>query len=138
VYFAMYDRNARMVFIGHHKKSGLWLFTGGHVEKNELPDHAVTREIREELGVSIPRRRISPRHLLTITTINNPEKVICRKHYDIWHFIDVDRVAFRPSVTRMKKEFRSFGWKTFKQARALTTDTNTPIALRYIKTYLLS
>jgi ADP-ribose pyrophosphatase YjhB (NUDIX family) len=35
-----------------HKKLGVWLPPGGHVEENELPDHAVIREIREETGVT--------------------------------------------------------------------------------------
>ena len=34
-YFAAYDPNAKEVFIGHHKKSGLWLFNGGHIDKDE-------------------------------------------------------------------------------------------------------
>ncbi len=35
IYFAAYDPVAKQVFIGSHKKSGLWLFNGGHIEKGE-------------------------------------------------------------------------------------------------------
>lgn len=29
VYFVAYDPEVKQIFIGHHKKSGLWLFNGG-------------------------------------------------------------------------------------------------------------
>ncbi|MGL4611178.1 MAG: NUDIX hydrolase [Trueperaceae bacterium] len=36
-----------------HKKLGLWLPCGGHIESNELPDDAARREVLEESGVDI-------------------------------------------------------------------------------------
>ncbi len=39
----------RMLLI-HHRKLGLWLPPGGHLEANELPHHAALREVREETG----------------------------------------------------------------------------------------
>jgi len=34
-----------------HKKLGVWLPPGGHIDENELPCEAVLREIHEETGV---------------------------------------------------------------------------------------
>lgn len=34
-----------------HKKLGMWLPPGGHIDENELPDEAVVREILEETGL---------------------------------------------------------------------------------------
>lgn len=36
-----------------HKKLGLWLPCGGHIEPNELPDDAAVREVLEESGVKV-------------------------------------------------------------------------------------
>jgi 8-oxo-dGTP pyrophosphatase MutT (NUDIX family) len=56
-----------------HKKLGLWLPCGGHIDPHELPDDAAKREVFEESGVEIeligetaldihePRQLIRPR-----------------------------------------------------------------------------
>ena len=56
-----------------HKKLGMWLPCGGHIEKDELPDEAAVREVLEESGVDIvllgekalnvnyPRQLVRPR-----------------------------------------------------------------------------
>ncbi len=36
-----------------HKKLGLWLPCGGHIDPHELPDDAAKREVLEESGVEI-------------------------------------------------------------------------------------
>jgi 8-oxo-dGTP pyrophosphatase MutT (NUDIX family) len=37
----------------NHRKLGLWLPCGGHIEAHELPDDAAVREVFEESGVKI-------------------------------------------------------------------------------------
>ncbi|MFK3980812.1 NUDIX hydrolase [Micromonospora sp. NPDC050397] len=41
------------VLLVHHRKSGLWLYPGGHVDPNEDPAEAAVREAREETGVEV-------------------------------------------------------------------------------------
>lgn len=41
------------VLLVKHKKLGIWLAPGGHVEKNELPHSAAEREFWEETGVKV-------------------------------------------------------------------------------------
>lgn len=36
-----------------HKKLGLWLPPGGHIDEGELPEDAALREIREETGLEV-------------------------------------------------------------------------------------
>ena len=37
----------------HHGKLNLWLPVGGHIEKDEVPDDALIREIKEETNLDI-------------------------------------------------------------------------------------
>jgi len=41
------------VLLHKHRKLGLWLPPGGHVERNEVPDDAAVREVLEETGVAV-------------------------------------------------------------------------------------
>ena len=41
------------VLLIHHKKLNIWLPVGGHIEKDETPDEALLREIKEETGLNI-------------------------------------------------------------------------------------
>ena len=41
------------VVLHRHRKLGLWLPPGGHIEPNELPDEAARREVLEETGLTI-------------------------------------------------------------------------------------
>jgi len=36
-----------------HKKIGIWLPVGGHIEQNELPEAAALREAKEESGLDV-------------------------------------------------------------------------------------
>lgn len=41
------------VLLHHHRKLGMWLPPGGHIERDELPDDAALREVWEETGVRV-------------------------------------------------------------------------------------
>lgn len=41
------------VLLHPHRKLGLWLPPGGHIEPHELPDDAARREAREETGIAV-------------------------------------------------------------------------------------
>ena len=45
-------RNGKILLV-HHSKLDLWLFPGGHIEKDETPDEAVLREAKEEIGMDV-------------------------------------------------------------------------------------
>jgi len=65
-YFALLDPATNQLLLVDHKKAGLWLPGGGHVEPGEHPDATVQRELWEELR--IPANFLLPRPLfLTVT-----------------------------------------------------------------------
>jgi 8-oxo-dGTP pyrophosphatase MutT (NUDIX family) len=123
VYFAAYDPAAGQVFLGHHKKSGLWLFTGGHVDPGESLQEGVSREIWEEWGREIEPQEAGEPGLLTITTILQADYP-CREHYDLWYFFPVEKETFHVDQDRLAEEFHQIWWMTVEEARGRTTDPN--------------
>ena len=41
------------MLLHHHRKLGMWLPPGGHIERDELPDDAAVREVFEETGIRV-------------------------------------------------------------------------------------
>ena len=137
IYLEAYDPKAREVFVGHHKKSGLWLFNGGHIDEGETLEEALIREIGEEWGLEMKLDNIGDPKLLTVTTINNPTKQTCTKHYDIWYFVPVDKNKFDANQELLTKEFHTAEWSNTKIARNLITDPNTIEAVNQLETLFM-
>ena len=53
VYFVPVDAAGRCLLLGDHRKSGLWLQPGGHVEDGEDPREAVVREADEDVPPAV-------------------------------------------------------------------------------------
>ncbi|MFA6160396.1 MAG: NUDIX domain-containing protein [Parcubacteria group bacterium] len=132
-YFAAYDPATKQVFIGHHKKSGFWLFNGGHIDEGETMKETLAHEINEEWGLDANDFAIKPPALLTITEIYNPTKQPCRVHYDLWNFIAVDKKTFHPVEEKLLGEFHEASWKTLTEARELIKDKNTSSAIDFVE-----
>lgn len=54
---AVFVVSERRVLLHLHRKLGIWLPPGGHIEPNELPDEAALREVEEEAGITITLRQ---------------------------------------------------------------------------------
>jgi 8-oxo-dGTP pyrophosphatase MutT (NUDIX family) len=131
VYFLLYNPKTQQIFITHHKKSGLWLVPGGHIDKGEVPIEALERELREELGIEYHAPAGFKPFLLTITDI--PERQFptqtCRVHYDIWYAIPTDGSDFKIDPS----EFHETRWTNVDDARKLIVDRPNLEALAKIK-----
>ena len=63
VSIALIDNNDQILISKRHDKkhlSGYWEFPGGKVEKNETPENAISREVKEELNVNRHNKCIAP------------------------------------------------------------------------------
>jgi 8-oxo-dGTP pyrophosphatase MutT (NUDIX family) len=124
VYFLPYNPATKQVFIVHHKKSGLWISPGGHVDRGETLHETLEREMFEELRVSGEVAGLDKPFLLTITEIDNPPQP-CRRHFDVWYPVPTDGTAFTVDM----EEFHETRWLSVAGARELVTDPNNLTAL---------
>ncbi|MDB3914673.1 8-oxo-dGTP diphosphatase MutT [Alphaproteobacteria bacterium] len=63
VSIALINENDQILISKRPKKkflSGYWEFPGGKVEKNEVPENAIIREVKEELDIDVNNKCIAP------------------------------------------------------------------------------
>ncbi|HEX3517010.1 MAG TPA: NUDIX hydrolase [Trebonia sp.] len=104
VYFIPVDAAERCLLLGDHRKSGLWLPPGGHVEDGEDPRQAVIREAREELGIAAEFADDKPL-FLTVTPTKGPNSHI---DVDLWFVLRVTRRETQ--LDPDQREFKSVRW----------------------------
>lgn len=138
VYFAGYDPTHRLLFMGHHKKSGLWLFNGGHMDAGELSMESALREIGEEWGLAIPAAALDEPQLLTITDINPALHLPCQVHYDFWYFVPLDSQTTVFDAAKLATEFYTTRWLTPDEARPLALEPATHLAIDWIEAHCVS
>ena len=125
-YFLPYDTKTKKVFIIAHKKSGLWLSPGGHIEPGEGLFDTLTREIKEELGIINPLSQESKPLLLTVTDIKRDVRS-CKVHFDMWYFLPTNGSNFKID----SDEFHEARWVSINEARDLIVDKNNLQALEF-------
>lgn len=129
IYFLPHDQQDKKIFIVHHKKSGLWISPGGHIDKGEDLLGALNREIKEELGVGNFFKEDPFPFFLTITPIKN-EAQTCEEHFDIWYIMNTNGADFDVDP----KEFYETRWMTFDAAERIVTDPQNRKALQILRT----
>ncbi|MFI0968208.1 NUDIX hydrolase [Streptomyces sp. NPDC021080] len=110
-YFVALDNTRGQQLLVAHRKAGLWLPTGGHVEPDEDPWAAAVRECREELGIEATASSITGElpFFLTVTETRGPGA-----HTDVslWYLLDTDA----DSITSYDQgEFDAVRWLTDEQ-----------------------
>jgi 8-oxo-dGTP pyrophosphatase MutT (NUDIX family) len=104
VYFIPVDAAERCLLLGDHRKSGLWLPPGGHVEDGEDPHQAVIREAREELGIEAEFQDENPL-FLSVTRTN---QVNGHLDVDLWFVLRVARHGTQ--LNPDPREFKAIRW----------------------------
>jgi 8-oxo-dGTP diphosphatase len=123
VYFVPVDTARRSLLLGDHRKSGLWLPPGGHVEEGEDPRQAVLREAREELGITAefhPGLGAGRPLFLTVTPTTGDSS-----HLDVslWFVLQVNQaVPLEPDP----REFKDIRWFGTDETRDWPSDTYDP------------
>ncbi len=77
------------VLLVHHKKMGVWLYPGGHVEGTETPDEALIREVKEETNLDVEILGERDENLAdlnnNVSVLYNPYVVLCELVGDHYH-----------------------------------------------------
>ncbi|MGY0385723.1 NUDIX hydrolase [Nocardioides sp. WG-D5] len=115
-YFLLVDPVSGHMLLGDHRKSGLWLPSGGHVEPGENPAETVRRECVEELGVKARfHPDLGPSPLLVTITNTRPDRPDVHTDVSLWFVLAHDhQVPLVPD----EREYVSVRWWTTAEIRA--------------------
>lgn len=91
-YLVPFHKPSKSVFAGHHKKSGMWIPPGGHIDQGEGPLETVVREFKEELSYKITPDMAKLFQITMIDITNRPD---CTRHLEFGFRIDMsEKVDF--------------------------------------------
>ena len=128
VYFIPVDTANGCLLLGDHRKSGLWLPPGGHVEAGEDPHQAVIRETREELGIAAefhPAFGGGKPFFLTVTPTNSADSHL---DVDLWFVLRAERDA---PLLPDPREFNGVRWFGLDEQRDWPAGTYDPEMHRF-------
>lgn len=105
--------NKDKVLLIHHKKLDLWLPVGGHMNKNETPDDALLREIKEETSLDakiLGKNSMSPagnvKRNLAVPFHVNVHSVGDHEHCCFFYLCE----AVDNAKVRINRELNNFKW----------------------------
>lgn len=128
-YFLLHDDRDGSALLVDHRRAGLWLPTGGHVEVGEDPAETVRRETPEELGV--PAQFVDPTALPLFVTVTDTTGATEAQHTDVslWYLL----VGWRGQRLRPDaQEFREARWWSRAEIAAVDPATIEPHLPRFL------
>jgi 8-oxo-dGTP diphosphatase len=127
VYFIPVDGAERCLLLGDHRKSGLWLPPGGHVEDGEDPRQAVIREAHEELRITAGLKDDDTPFFLTVTPTRGPNSHL---DVDLWFVLNLAR--HQAQLTPDPREFNGVRWFDLDQPSGWPAGTYDPEMERFV------
>lgn len=114
------------VLIGDHRRSGLWLPPGGHVEPGEHPADTAGRELAEELGLEVSADHSWAPSFLSVAKTRPPDV-----HTDVslWFCLPLLRSA---TLTPDPREFGSVRWWDHAELAAADPERLDPHLGRFV------
>lgn len=108
-YFVLLDIVQNKLLLIDHKKAGLWLPAGGHVEVDEHPRVTATRECKEELGIEADFWKVEPLFLTSTVTVG-----LTAGHTDVslWYILKGEEGQ---PLNVDSEEFNCFHWFHFDE-----------------------
>ncbi len=126
----VYIVNDGATALHEHKRLGLTIPPGGHVDRDELPAQAGIREVREETGleatllsdpepIGAPKGRPlpTPRHQM-LYDINTHDGAVGHQHIDLIYFATVPSREISPA----NDEVDAAAWEWYTKADLLQSD----------------
>lgn len=98
----------RGVILHKHKKLGIWVQPGGHIDAGETPEVAVVREAQEETGLSV-HHLSDPASILHVDVHLGPRG---HTHHDLRYLVFADPVDPCPPPD----ESQEVAWFSFDEA----------------------
>jgi 8-oxo-dGTP pyrophosphatase MutT (NUDIX family) len=100
------------VLLHHHRKLGMWLPPGGHIEVDELPDEAAVREVWEETGVQVELMGERREDIVDPMQLHRPAGVQLENIESGHQHIDLIYFARPAGSTKIRGEFagEKVGW----------------------------
>ncbi|MCM2576830.1 NUDIX hydrolase [Streptomyces meridianus] len=131
-YFVVLDEAHEQLLLVAHRKAGLWLPSGGHVEPGEEPWDTVVRECREELRIGARPSALSGTRpfFLTVTRTRG-----AGEHTDVslWYLLQADP----DDITSFDSgEFETVRWFPLRQVLTTPVDTLDPHMHRFTRKLL--
>lgn len=128
-YFVVLDHARGQLLLVAHRKAGLWLPAGGHVEPGEDPWAAVVRECREELAIEAAASPITGERPLFISVTRTRGQ---GAHTDVslWYLLDADAHTI---TSYDQGEFHAIRWLTEQQVLAEPAEVLDPHMHRFTR-----
>lgn len=131
-YFVVLDEERGQLLLVAHRKAGLWLPPGGHVEPGEDPWTALVRECGEELGVPAVAWAITGERPLFLTVTRTQGQ---GEHTDVslWYVLNADAESI---TSYNEEEFTAVRWLTPERVLGEPLSSLDPHMHRFVRKLL--